>query len=82
MRHAAICLTNLSRFAASCAAEPPARPVLRRPDCLSESEPFEIERFRFEGSADPNSPVPHVKLVGTPRRERGSLPLIHAVATL
>lgn len=56
--------------------------IQRRPDCLSESEPFEIDRFRLEGSADPNSPVPHIKIVGTPRVERRSLPLILAVATL
>jgi Peptidase family M23 len=56
--------------------------VQGRPDCLSESEPFEIDRFTLEGTANPTSPVPHVEIVGRPRRERRSLPLIYAVADL
>jgi hypothetical protein len=56
--------------------------IQRRPDCFSASEPFEIDRFKLQGMADPNSPVPHIKVVGTPRRERRSLPLILSVATL
>lgn len=56
--------------------------IQRRPDCLSESEPFEIDRFTLQGMADPASPVPHVKLVGPRRRERRALPLILAVANL
>jgi Peptidase family M23 len=56
--------------------------IQRRPDCLSESEPFEIDRFTLQGMADPASPVPHVKLVGPRRRERHALPLILSVAAL
>ena len=56
--------------------------IQRRPDCLSASEPFEIDRFKLQGMADPNSPVPHIKVVRTPRRERRSLPLNLSVATL
>lgn len=55
--------------------------IQRRPDCLSASEPFEIDGFRLQGMADPNSPVPHIKIVRTPRRERRALPLILSVAT-
>ena len=55
--------------------------IQRRPDCLSASEPFEIDRFKLQGLADPNSPVPHIKIVGTPRRERRSLPLIRSAVT-
>jgi murein DD-endopeptidase MepM/ murein hydrolase activator NlpD len=56
--------------------------IQRRPDCLSESEPFEIDRFTLQGMADPASPVPHVKLVGPRRHERRALPLILSVANL
>lgn len=56
--------------------------IQRRPDCLSETEPFEINQFTLEGDAEPNPEVPHIKVVGTPRRERRALPLIRAVATL
>ena len=56
--------------------------VQRRPDCLSESEPFEIDRYKLQGMADPTSRLPHVKLVGAPGSERRSLPLILSVATL
>ena len=55
--------------------------VQRRPDCLSANEPFEIDRFKLQGMADPNSPVPHIKIVGPSRRERRSHPLILSVAT-
>jgi hypothetical protein len=56
--------------------------IQRRPDCLSESEPFEIDRYKLEGIADPATPVPHIKIVGRPGRERRSLPLVHTMATL
>jgi hypothetical protein len=56
--------------------------VQRRPDCLSESEPFEIDRYTLQGMADPTSSPPHVRIVGTPRRARRSLPLVLSVATL
>ncbi len=54
--------------------------IQRRPDCLSQTEPFEIDDFTLEGAADPNSPVPHVTVHGRPRREHRSLPLILSVA--
>jgi murein DD-endopeptidase MepM/ murein hydrolase activator NlpD len=56
--------------------------VQRRPDCLSESEPFEIDRYKLQGMADPTSTPPNVRIVGTPHRERRSLPLVLSVATL
>jgi hypothetical protein len=55
--------------------------IQRRPDCLSKNEPFEIDRFNLQGMADPNSPVPHIKIKRTPRVERRSLPMILSVAT-
>jgi hypothetical protein len=55
--------------------------IQRRPDCLSASEPFEIDRFKLQGMADPTSVPPHIKIVRKPRRERRSLPLIRSVAT-
>jgi hypothetical protein len=55
--------------------------IQRRPGCLSKNEPFEIDRFKLQGMADPNSPVPHIKIKRTPRAERRSLPLILSVAT-
>jgi hypothetical protein len=53
--------------------------IQRRPDCLSESEPFEIDRHTLEGSLDPASADP--RIVGPRRRERRSLPLIWSVST-
>lgn len=55
--------------------------IQRQPDCLSQSEPFEIDRFRLQGQAVPNTEAPKVKIVGTARRERGVLPLFFAVAS-
>jgi murein DD-endopeptidase MepM/ murein hydrolase activator NlpD len=40
--------------------------IQRRPDCLSESEPFEIDYFTLEGVPDPTSPVPRIIVHGTP----------------
>jgi murein DD-endopeptidase MepM/ murein hydrolase activator NlpD len=56
--------------------------IQRRPDCFSRNEPFEIDRYKLQGIADPNSPVPDIRIVRTPRRERRSLPLILSVAKL
>jgi hypothetical protein len=56
--------------------------IQRRPDCLSESEPFEIDRYTLEGNVDPASVPPGVILIGPPRRERRSHPLIGSVSTL
>jgi hypothetical protein len=55
--------------------------IQRRPDCLSESEPFEIDRYTLEGNVDPASVFPRIILVGPPRREGRSLPLVGSVGT-
>ena len=54
--------------------------IQRRPDCLSESEPFEIDYFTLEGVPDPTSPVPRIIVHGTPRHEHRTLPLVLSVA--
>jgi murein DD-endopeptidase MepM/ murein hydrolase activator NlpD len=56
--------------------------IQRRPDCLSENEPFEIDRFTLEGIVDPATVPPRVHIIGPPRRERRSYPLIVSVSTL
>ncbi|MGI8715602.1 MAG: M23 family metallopeptidase [Solirubrobacteraceae bacterium] len=56
--------------------------IQRAPDCLSESEPFEIDRYTLEGTAGPESALPHVSVIGPQSRERRSLPLIKSVTTL
>jgi hypothetical protein len=51
------------------------------PDPLaSNSVPFEIRRYRFEGNAGGNTPG-QITLTGKPRRERRSEPLINSVST-
>jgi murein DD-endopeptidase MepM/ murein hydrolase activator NlpD len=55
--------------------------IQRRPSCLSESEPFEIDHYRLQGTVGPRSELPRVDVIGPRRRERRSLPLIRAVAT-
>jgi hypothetical protein len=51
------------------------------PDPLtSNSVPFEIRRYRFEGNAGGNTPG-QITLTGKPRRERRSEPLIDSVST-
>ena len=56
--------------------------IQRRPDCLSQSEPFEIDRYTLEGSAGPGTTPTQVSVVGPQRQERRSHPLIRSVATL
>jgi Peptidase family M23 len=56
--------------------------IQRRPDCLSQSEPFEIDRYTLEGSAGPGTTPTRVVVVGPRRHERRSHPLIRSVATL
>jgi murein DD-endopeptidase MepM/ murein hydrolase activator NlpD len=56
--------------------------IQRRPDCLSQSEPFEIDRYTLEGSAGPETTPTRVSVVGPRRHERRSHPLISSVATL
>lgn len=55
--------------------------IQRRPSCLSESEPFEIDHYPLQGTVGPRSEPPRVDVIGPRRRERRSLPLIRAVAT-
>jgi Peptidase family M23 len=55
--------------------------IQRRPNCLSESEPFEIDHYRLQGTVGPSSVPPRVDVIGPRRRERRSLPLIRSVAT-
>jgi Peptidase family M23 len=56
--------------------------IERRPDCLSQGEPFEIDRYTLDGTVDPASVPPHFGVIGPRRRERRSLPLIRSVETL
>jgi murein DD-endopeptidase MepM/ murein hydrolase activator NlpD len=55
--------------------------IQRRADCLSDSEPFEIDHYRLQGTVAPSSEPPRVDLVGAKRRECSSLPLIRSVVT-
>jgi hypothetical protein len=55
--------------------------IQRQPSCLSESEPFEIDHYRLQGTVGPRSEPPRIDVVGPRRRERRSLPLIRSVAT-
>lgn len=53
-----------------------------RPDCLSPSEPFEIDRYTLDGTADPAiGPPGRPGVIGRPRRQQRSIPLILSVAT-
>jgi hypothetical protein len=56
--------------------------IQRRPDCLSENEPFEIDRYRLEGIVGPGTVPPLISVVGRRRGERRSFPLIASVSTL
>jgi murein DD-endopeptidase MepM/ murein hydrolase activator NlpD len=56
--------------------------IQRRPDCLSQSEPFEIDRYTLEGTAGPETTPTHVSIIGPRRHERRSHPLITSVTTL
>jgi murein DD-endopeptidase MepM/ murein hydrolase activator NlpD len=55
--------------------------IQSRPDCLSRSEPFEIDRYTLQGTAAPTGPPGRIRVIGPSRRERRSLPLILSVAT-
>lgn len=55
--------------------------IQRRADCLSASEPFEIDHYRLQGYVGPTSAPPRIDLIGPRRRERSSLPLIRSVVT-
>jgi hypothetical protein len=55
--------------------------IQSRPDCLSPSEPFEIDRFTLQGTAAPTGTPGRIRVIGPPRRERRSLPLIRSVDT-
>ena len=52
--------------------------IQNRPDPLSKSEPFEINRYTLEGTFDLATSL----VTGTPHRERRSLPLIGSVISL
>jgi murein DD-endopeptidase MepM/ murein hydrolase activator NlpD len=53
-----------------------------RADILtSNSLPFEVDRYRLLGVAGADSTPTAVNIVGTPHNERGSYPLIPAIAT-
>ena len=57
--------------------------IQERPDPLSKSEPFEIDRYTMEGTVDLATSVPPKVLVtGSPHRERRSLPVIGSVVSL
>ena len=51
-----------------------------RPDLLSGSLPFEIDRFTLEGTVSPASVPPNVIVAGTPHPERRSHPLQYSIA--
>lgn len=55
--------------------------IQNRPDCLSRSEPFEIDRFRLQGAGAATGTPGRIRVIGPPRRERRSLPLIPSVET-
>jgi murein DD-endopeptidase MepM/ murein hydrolase activator NlpD len=52
----------------------------RQPSCLSQSEPFEIDHYRLQGTVRSSEP-PRIDVVGPRRREQRSLQLIRTVAT-
>ena len=53
-----------------------------RPDALSKSEPFEIDRFTLQGTVSATADPTKVTVTGPPHRERRSLPLIYSVISL
>jgi len=55
--------------------------IQSRPDCLSDSLPFEIDRYTLEGTVTPPIDVP-IHVNGPARVETRSLPLVHSVTTL
>jgi murein DD-endopeptidase MepM/ murein hydrolase activator NlpD len=56
--------------------------IQRQPDCLSQSEPFEIDHYTLEGTVGPESVPPRASVIGPRRPERRSHPPILSVATL
>jgi murein DD-endopeptidase MepM/ murein hydrolase activator NlpD len=56
--------------------------IQRRPDCLSQNEPFEIDHYTLAGTVGPGSALPRITVIGSRRRERRSHPLITSVTTL
>jgi murein DD-endopeptidase MepM/ murein hydrolase activator NlpD len=46
----------------------------------SNSLPFEIDRFRFEGTADAGPTLGEITVTGTPHDERRSHPLVRSVS--
>ena len=55
--------------------------IQSRPDCLSRSEPFEIDRYTLQATAVPTGPPGGIRVVGPSRPQRRSLPLVLSVAT-
>jgi murein DD-endopeptidase MepM/ murein hydrolase activator NlpD len=56
--------------------------IQREPDCLSENEPFEIDRYTLDGTVDQATTTPpHVVVIGPVRPEDRSYPLIESVTT-
>jgi murein DD-endopeptidase MepM/ murein hydrolase activator NlpD len=54
--------------------------IQQRPDCLSESDPFQIDRYTLQGEAGAETAAPNISLVGPRGRRLRSLPLIRSVA--
>jgi hypothetical protein len=52
-----------------------------RPGCLSKNDPFEINRYTVEGIVAPSSAPPAIDVVGSPRNQIRSHPLIRSVST-
>ena len=55
--------------------------IQSRPDCLSKSDPFEIDRYTLEGTVGPSPAPPVIDVVGPPRSQIRSHPLIRSVST-
>ena len=55
--------------------------IQSRPDCLSKNDPFEIDRYTLEGIVGPSSAPPVIDVVGPPRSQIRSHPLIRSVST-
>jgi CubicO group peptidase (beta-lactamase class C family) len=56
--------------------------IQRRPNCLSPSVPFEIDRYVVEGTVASDTAPPRIRVIGRPHREQRSHPLITSVTTL
>ena len=55
--------------------------IQSRPDCLSKNDPFEIDRYTLEGIVGPSPAPPVIDVVGPPRNQIRSHPLIRSVST-